>query len=53
MSGSNKQYAYGCLFLVIGGAGISEYITSGRGIFMVSAIVFSIGLALIISSYFK
>lgn len=53
MSGSNKRYGLGCLLLVFGGAGLAEHITSGRGIFIVSAIVFSVGLGLIISSYFK
>lgn len=51
--GRNKRYGIGCLLLMFGGAGLAEYITSGRGIFMVSATVFSIGFGLIISSYFK
>ena len=47
----NKKYGVGCLFLLFGGAGISEVITSNRGSFLISAIVFSIGLALILDSY--
>lgn len=51
MKESNKRYGVGVVLLMFGGAGMSEYITSGRGIFMVSAVVFAIGFALILSSY--
>lgn len=47
----NKQYGIGVLLLVFGGAGVAENITSGRGSFMISAIVLSIGIAFIIDSY--
>ena len=47
----NKRYGVGCLLLLFGGAGIAECITSNRGIFIVSAIVFAIGFALILDSY--
>lgn len=53
MSGSNKRYCLGFWLFIGGAAGMAEYITSGRGVFMVSAIIFSVGLGLIISSYFK
>ena len=51
MKRSNKLYGVGCLLLILGGAGIAENITSGRGSFMISAIVFSIGFGFIIGSY--
>ncbi len=53
MSGSNKRYGVGCLLLLFGGAGMAECITSGRGIFMISAVVFAIGFGFILSSYWK
>ena len=49
----DKIWGYGLLLTIFGAAGMAEHITSGRGIFMVSAIVFSIGFALILTSYRK
>ena len=49
----NGEYAWGVVFTVFGGAGIAEHITSGRGSFLISAIVFSIGFAMILWSYVK
>lgn len=51
MRKSNKIYGVGLLMLTFGGAGLAENITSGRGSFMISAIVFSIGFGLILGSY--
>ena len=51
MKRSDKVYGVGCLFTVLGGAGIAENITSGRGSFLFCAIVLSIGIALILESY--
>ena len=47
----NKQYGVGVLMVLFGGAGISENITSGRGSFILSAIIFAIGFALVLDSY--
>ena len=51
MKNSNKMFTSGVVILMFGGAGIAENITSGRGSFLISAIVFSIGLALVLESY--
>ena len=51
MKKSDKRYGIGVILLMFGGAGISEYITNTRGVFMVGVVVFSVGLALIIGSY--
>lgn len=50
MKGS-RYYGVGLVLLLFGGAGLAEHITSGRGSFLVSAIMFSIGLASILVSY--
>lgn len=47
----NKQYGVGALMVLFGGAGISENITSGRGSFILSVIIFAIGFALVLDSY--
>ena len=43
MKGENKLYAWGLVLLVFGGAGLAEVITSNRGSFMISTIVFAPG----------
>ena len=53
MRWSTKCYGVGLLFLCFGGAGLAEYITSSRGSFMISTLVFSIGLGMVIASYEK
>ena len=53
MENNNKYFGLGVVLLMFGGAGMAEKITSGRGIFIISAIVFSFGLGLIIWSYKK
>ena len=51
MRADNKLYFKGLVLLMFGGAGMAEHITSGRGSFMVSAVVFAIGFGLICWSY--
>ena len=46
-------YGKGLILTLFGGAGIAENITSGRGSFIISAIIFSIGFAFILWSYMK
>lgn len=55
MKGRNKDkyYGYGCIAILFGGAGMAEHITSGRGSFLISAIVFSVGFGMILWSYVK
>lgn len=53
MEGENKLYAWGLVLLVFGGAGLAEVITSNRGSFMISTIVFAFGLAMIMWSYVR
>ena len=48
-----KLYGWGLLFTVFGGAGLAEVITSSRGSFMVSAVIFAVGFAMILCSYVK
>ena len=48
-----REYAWGLVLIVFGGSGLAEHITSGRGSFIISAVVFSVGFALILSSYRK
>lgn len=51
MRADNKVYCKGLILLMFGGAGMAEYITSERGSFLVSVIVFAIGFGLICWSY--
>ena len=53
MKGENRLYGWGLLLTVFGGAGLAEVITSSRGSFMVSAVIFSVGFAMIVCSYIK
>lgn len=53
MKWSNKVYGVGLICLILGGSALAENITSGRGSFIISTIVFSIGLACVIVSYQK
>ena len=46
-------YGKGMILTLFGGAGMAENITSGRGYFIISAIMFSIGFAMIMWSYVK
>lgn len=49
----NRLYGYGLLIFIAGSAGLAEHITSGRGSFMVGAVLFSVGLGMILWSYTK
>ena len=51
MRADMKAYFKGLCALTFGGAGMAENITSGRGSFMVSAIVFAVGFGFICWSY--
>jgi formate/nitrite transporter FocA (FNT family) len=46
-------YIKGLLLFLFGGAGLAEHITSGRGSFPISAVVFGLGFILIVMSYVK
>jgi hypothetical protein len=46
-----STYVKGLIALTFGGAGIAECVTSGRGSFLISTIVFAVGFALILWSY--
>ena len=49
----NKEYGVGLLLTIFGGSGIAEHVTSGRGSFMFSVIIFAIGFALVLDSYVR
>ena len=53
MRASTKMYLRGLLMLLFGGAGMAEHITSGRGSYPISAVIFGIGFILIVMSYGK
>ena len=46
-------YSKGLILLILGGAGLAEHITSGRGSFPISAVVFGLGLMFIVWSYVR
>lgn len=46
-------YGKGLVLLLFGGAGLAEHITSNRGSFPLSAVVFGLGFILICMSYVK
>jgi hypothetical protein len=48
-----REYVWGLILLVFGGAGMSEHITSNRGSYPISALIFGIGFILICMSYGK
>ena len=48
----SSLYGLGLVLVLFGGAGIAENITSGRGNFMLCAVIFSIGFSCVIDSYF-
>ena len=51
MKRSDKLYAVGILFLAVGGAGLAEVVTSDRGSFLFTSILFSVGFACVLVSY--
>lgn len=46
-------YGKGLVLMVFGGAGLAEHITSYRGSFPISAVVFGLGFILVCMSYGK
>lgn len=48
-----KLYGIGVLLVVFGGAGLAEHITSGRGSFPITAVLFGLGFVLVCMSYGK
>ena len=44
-------YGKGLVLLTLGGAGLAEHITSNRGSFPISAVIFGLGFVLIVMSY--
>lgn len=53
MRESTKTYLWGLVLFLFGAAGMAEHITSGRGSFPFSAVVFGLGFVLICVSYGK
>ena len=49
----DKTYCYGVLLTVLGGEGLAENVTSGRGSFIICSILFSIGLGMVLYGYMK
>lgn len=47
----DRIYEIGVVVTILGLAGISENITSGRGSFMASAVLFSVGFGCILFGY--
>jgi hypothetical protein len=48
-----KLYGIGVLLVLFGGAGLAEHITSGRGSFPFTAVLFGLGFVLVLMSYGK
>ena len=46
-------YIKGLILFALGGAGLAEHVTSGRGSFPVCAVVFGLGFILMAMSYAK
>lgn len=52
MGGQNsKHYGWGLILMIIGGASLADHITDGVGSFPISAVIFGIGLLLVVWSY--
>ena len=49
----DKQYIWGLIMVVLGGASLADHITDGVGSFPISAVVFGFGFILIVMSYGK
>ena len=48
-----KLYGIGVFLVLFGGAGLAEHITSGRGSFPITAVLFGLGFVLVCMSYGK
>lgn len=53
MKTRDRVYGIGVILTVLGAAGIAEHITSSRGSFIISALVFSIGFGCVLYGYMK
>lgn len=53
MNKRDKVHGWGAIATLLGLAGIAENITSGRGSFIISAIIFSVGLGMCLHGYTK
>lgn len=51
MRDSTKTWCKGFALFLFGSAGMAENITSGRGSFLISAILWAVGFSLILYSY--
>ena len=49
----DKQYCWGLAMTVLGGAGLEAHICQNQGSFPISAVVFGLGIVLVIMSYGK
>ena len=49
----SREYGWGLVLFLFGGAGLAEHITSGRGSFPVCAVILGLGLALMAWSYIR
>lgn len=49
----SSLYGWGLVLVLFGGAGLAEHITSNRGSYPISAVVFGIGFILVCMSYGK
>lgn len=47
----DKQYVWGLVMVVLGGASLADHITYGVDAFPISAVVFGVGFILILRSY--
>ena len=46
-------YSKGLILFALGGAGLAEHVTSGRGSFPICAVIFGLGFILMAMSYAK
>ena len=51
MKTNTKRYLWGLGLTVLGGSALADHITNGVGSFPISAVVFGVGLILIVWSY--
>jgi len=51
MKANTKRYLIGLALTVLGGSALADHITDGVGSYPISAVVFGVGLILIVWSY--
>ena len=49
----DRVYGYGVFLVMLGGSGMAEHITSGRGSFIIPAIIFSIGMSCVLDWWIR